>query len=87
VAARVVTWWHLGVCSPLASPLIFIEHANGLLHRRPISTSLNENCYDCLFGTSPIDVTQNKTADGVGKAIDALTHSLMVDTGARQAIE
>jgi hypothetical protein len=49
--------------------------------------SLNENCYDCLLSTSPIDGTQNETADGVGKAIDALTRRLTVSTGARQAIE
>jgi hypothetical protein len=35
--------FHVVVCrhvilTPLASPLIFIEHANGLRYRRPIST-------------------------------------------------
>jgi hypothetical protein len=35
--------FHVVACSrmlivPLALPLIFIEHANGLHHRRPIST-------------------------------------------------
>jgi hypothetical protein len=49
--------------------------------------SLNPNCYDCLLGTSSIDGTQNETADGVGKAIDAPTCRLTVGTGARQAIE
>jgi hypothetical protein len=38
VTARVFHVVAYRCTSPLAPPLIFIEHANGLLHRRPIST-------------------------------------------------
>jgi hypothetical protein len=59
VADRVVTWWHVGVpCAP-SPTLIFIEHANGLLSRRLISTLIRSGSnimrvfdpygYDCFF--------------------------------------
>jgi hypothetical protein len=38
VAARVSHGGVYAINPPLAPPLIFIEHANGLHHRRPIST-------------------------------------------------
>jgi hypothetical protein len=59
VAARVFNVMACRRMSPLALPLIFIEHANGLPRRRPISMlirlgsnimGLNLNCYDCLLG-------------------------------------
>jgi hypothetical protein len=64
--ARVFMWWCACVYTPLVPPLIFIEHANGRPRRRPISTiiwlgsnpaGLNLNCYDCLLGISPTEVS------------------------------
>jgi hypothetical protein len=36
--ARVFTWWCVGMYAHLAPPLVFIEQANELPHRSPIST-------------------------------------------------
>jgi hypothetical protein len=47
VVARVSCGGVYGVNPPLAPPLIFIEHANGLPRRRPISTLIRLRSNPC----------------------------------------
>jgi hypothetical protein len=47
VAARVSRGGVSNVNLPLAPPLVFIEHANGLPHYRPISTLIRLGSNSC----------------------------------------